>query len=80
MSISAQINLSNIFNIPDGLFPLPYSTKDEKLYSLALENRQNFYLTALNFKNTAIQEGTTLKQQVINSTTIEEIQNIINSI
>ena len=80
MSISAQINLSNIFNIPDGLFPLPYSTKDDKLYSLTLANRQNFYLTALGFKNTTIQAGTSLKQQVLDCPTLEQVQNILNTL
>jgi len=80
MSISAQINLSNIFNIPDGLFPLPYSTKDDQLYSLTLANRQNFYLTALGFKNTTIQAGTALKQQVLGCTTLEQVQDILNTL
>ena len=80
MSISAQINLSNIFNIPDGLFPLPYSTKDDKLYSLTLANRQNFYLTALGFKNTVIQAGAALKQQTLVCTTLGQVQDILNTL
>lgn len=80
MSFSAQINLSNIFYIPDGLFPLPYNTIDDQLYSLTLANRQNFYLTALNFKNTTIQEGTALKQQVNACTTLAELDVILNNL
>ena len=80
MSISAQINLSNLFNIPDALFPLPYSTLNEDVYSLTLANKQNFYLTALSFKNNTIQAGTSLKQQVLACTTIEQLQNILDNL
>ena len=76
---TAQINLSNIFNIPDGLFPLPYSTKNNGVYSLSLANRQNFYLASLSHKNTSIQSGTVLKQQITAATTIEDVNAIIDN-
>ena len=80
MSLSAQINLSNLFNIPEEAFPLPYSTLDNDVYILQFADRQNFYLSALTFKNTTIQEGNSLKQQVKNATTIEELNTIKTSL
>ena len=80
MSISAQINLSNLFNIPEAAFPLPYSTKDNNVYMLSYANRQNFYLSALLYKNTTIQQGNALKLEVTNATTMEELQNILDNL
>lgn len=77
MSLSAQINLSNLFNIPEAAFPLPYSTKDNSVYSLSFANREAFYLAALVYKNTTIQEGNALKQQVKEAQTVEELQTIL---
>jgi len=77
MSSNAQINWSNIPNVPDSLFPLPVMTKDDKtVYNLALSNKMNFYLTALNFKNGYLQSGTSLKNQVEACTTDAEVEAI----
>lgn len=80
MSLSAQINWSNLFFIPDALFPLSIMTKDEENYTLALSNRASFYGAALTHKNTALQTGNTLKQQVKDSTTISELETILNTL
>ena len=81
MSMSAQINWSNLFFIPDVMFPLSLSTKnDEGNYSLSLANRQAFYGAALTHKNTALQTGTYLKNNVKTCTTIEQVQTIIDSL
>jgi hypothetical protein len=80
LSISAQINWSNLFNIPDSFFPLTLSCKDESTYSLSLENRQAFYLTAMGAKHTILMNGTNLKQQIISCSTIEELQTIKDSL
>lgn len=80
MSLSAQINWSNLFFIPQAMFPLPVMTKDEQLYLLDYSNLNAFYGTALSHKNTALQNGNNTKQQVKNATSIEEVDNIINNL
>jgi len=64
MSTSAQINWSNFPNLPDQLFPLPVMDITETLYMLDLANKTNFYLSALNYKNTQLQSGSILKGQI----------------
>lgn len=80
LSISAQINWSNLFNIPEFMFPLTVSCKDETTYSLEYANVQNFYFAALTTKNTALQNGTVKKQQVLACQTLEELQTIAETI
>jgi hypothetical protein len=74
LSISAQINWSNLFNIPQMMFPLTVSCKDETTYSLSYGNVQNFYFSALMAKNNALQNGTQKKQAILVCSTIEELQ------
>lgn len=64
MSTNAQINWSNFPNLPDGLFPLTVMDIMEEVYSLALADKLNFYLSALNYKNTQLQSGSVLKAQI----------------
>lgn len=64
MSTSAQINWSNFPNLPSALFPLPIMDKTENLYMLAEADRTNFYLSALDYKNTQLQSGSILKGQI----------------
>lgn len=64
MSTNAQINWSNFPNLPDELFPLPVMDINEDVYSLALADKLNFYLAALNYKNTHLQSGSALKAQI----------------
>ena len=76
MSFNAQINWSNIVNVPDELFPLNVSCKDDTIYELSLANKSNFYLTALGFKNGLLQAGSTARAQVDACTTIAELDAI----
>jgi hypothetical protein len=65
LSINAQINWSNLPNLPDSIFPLSISTiNDEEVYTLSLANKMNFYYTAVNGKNGPLQSGNTLKAQI----------------
>ena len=80
LSISAQINWSNLLLLPEGIFPITISCTDETTYLLTYANRINFYLTAVSAKNGALQAGTTLKQTVLAATTIEELEEILISL
>ena len=80
LSISAQINWSNLLLLPDSIYPLTIAAKDESIYVLELANRMNFYLGAVAAKNGALQAGVVLKQQVLGSTTIAELQIIKDSL
>lgn len=80
LSLSAQINWSNLLFLPESFFPVNLSTKDDDVYSLTYVNVQDFYNAALNGKNTPLQEGNVLKQQVKNCTTKEELDLIKNSL
>lgn len=64
LSISAQVNWSNLPSLPDSIFPLNISTKDENTYILTLANKMNFYYTAVNGKNGPLQSGNLLKAQI----------------
>lgn len=73
LSANAQINLSNIPNIPEQAFPFTYLGKDDELYELTFANKMNFYFTALNtVKNIRITNGS-LKVQLKALTTTEEL-------
>lgn len=75
MSLSAQINWSNLLFIPEAMYPITINTKnDNDSYSLTYANRQSFYGTVLNFKNTCLQTGNTIKNDIRNCTTLEELQ------
>ena len=75
LSITAQINWSNIPLLPDSMFPIALMTKNDELHILTLENRTAFYLSAVNGKNTHLQSGGALKIQVNALTTIADVQN-----
>lgn len=79
LSITAQINWSNILNIPDQMFPLNIIDKFENLYILNLNDKINFYYSALNGKNIHLQSGGILKTQIKNAQTIEEVNLIIDN-
>jgi hypothetical protein len=73
LSSHAQINISNIPNIPEQAFPFVYLGKDDEYYELSFANKMNFYFTALNtVKNIRIANGA-LKIQVKACTTKEEL-------
>lgn len=73
LSINAQINWSNLLNIPQAMFPLNLSTKDDNIYILTFSNVQNFYFTALGRKNECLQLGNAIKKRINESTTTEEL-------
>lgn len=74
MSFNAQINWSNILNIPSQLFPLPVSTRDNEIYYLSEENKTAFYLSALAAKNSKLQAGNVKKQEIKDLTTLQECE------
>jgi hypothetical protein len=80
MSVVAQINWSNLLNVPEGMFPVNVSTTSNELYILTYANVQAFYGAALMYKSVALQSGTVLKNTVHNCTTIEELETILNSL
>lgn len=80
MSFNAQINWSNLLTIPEAVFPLPVSTKQDEIYQLSLANRMNFYLSALGTKNTQLQAGNTIKQEVKLLTTLQECEDFENAL
>ena len=79
LSLTAQINWSNIPMLPDAAFPLQIQSQEGTIYHLELANRQNFYLTAVNAKNTPLQSGHLLKVQIDQLGTLEEIYNFIDN-
>lgn len=80
LSLSAQINWSNLLFLPESFFPVNLSTKDDDIYVLTYSNVQLFYQAALSGKNTPLQEGNVLKQQVKVATTIQELDLIKNNL
>ena len=79
MSTNAQINWSNFPNLPDALFPIPVMDIQDGVYSLSLSNKTNFYLSALGFKNTVLQSGSTLKTSIKACTNETEVLSIIDN-
>lgn len=73
LSINAQINWSNLPQMPEFIFPLNIQDMDGINYVLSYEERMNFYYTAMAAKNTHLQSGNALKTQVSKLTTIQEI-------
>jgi len=80
MSIVAQINWSNLLNIPEVMFPVNVSTRGNELYVLDYANVHNFYMTALGHKSQALQSGTLEKNQISFLTTIEELQTVLDNL
>jgi hypothetical protein len=76
LSINAQINWSNLLNIPQVMFPLNLSTKDDNIYILSFNNVQNFYFTALSRKNECLQLGNIVKKRINECLTFEELDTI----
>ena len=73
LSINAQINWSNLLNIPQAMFPLKLSTKNDNIYVLNFNNVQNFYFTALGRKNECLQLGNEIKKRINESLTFNEL-------
>ena len=64
MSVNAQLNWSNVLNIPDELFPLNVTTKNDENYILTLAKKSSFYYTCLNFKHGCLNYGNSLKNNL----------------
>lgn len=80
LSTHAQINISNIPNIPEAGYPFVYLGKNDEVYNLTFANSLPFYFTALNtVKNIKITNGA-IKTQARACTTIEELQTILDSL
>jgi len=78
LSLPAQSNWTNIKSnkadfITLGMFPLQVSTKDSSTYFLQEIDVDNFYFTALSKVKNAYTSGSSLKKQVFDATTIEEL-------
>lgn len=78
LSITAQINWSNIPNLPETFFPLPMQDKNGNSYNLNYSDKMNFYLAAVIAKNTPIQSGNALKLQLNALETMDEVLNFID--
>lgn len=76
MSLTAQINWSNLNFIPEAMFPLPIMSKDDKPYSLVFANRPAFYGSALVYKNTCLQTGNVKKSLVNGAETIDDLKTL----
>jgi hypothetical protein len=79
LSITAQINWSNLLNLQVQMFPLNVMDKYDNLYVLEYSNLHNFYYSALNGKNQYLQSGGVLKTQIKNAQTTEEVNLIIDN-
>ena len=75
LSTNAQINWSNLPNLPEQIFPLTILSKNDEPYSLKYSEVMNFYLTAVNGKNKHLQSGNLVKQEILKLKNSEEIIN-----
>jgi len=80
LSSNAQMNWTNMYINKSVLAkPLIITTNDDEAYQLDTElDIQNFYMTGLIYVQTIINSGRTLKINVNNCSTLEEIENIID--
>jgi hypothetical protein len=74
MSTNAQLNWSNILNIPSAMFPVDIMSKNEELYSLPLSEKESFYNTCLGFKYATLKRGHALKE-ALKALSTEELVN-----
>lgn len=73
MSTNAQINWTNLPNLPDHEFPYPVSTKDNGIYYLQLVDKVRFYETVSSFTSNLIKLGNIKKEEIYSATTKEEL-------
>lgn len=73
LSQNAQLNITNIPNIPEQGFPFVYLGKNDEYYELTYSNRFNFYFTALNTIKTIRISNDALKTQCRALNTTEEL-------
>lgn len=79
MSNSAQTNWTNLPLLPEMVFPINLYSQEDKLYVLALENRMDFYMSAVAEKMKYLQSGSELKAQIEALTDIDTILNFIDT-
>jgi len=79
MSENAQINWSNIQNLPESVFPLTLGCKDNSVYVLAYEKLKDFYNTSLIFKMSLLRRGTDVKQQILRCTKVSEVLDVLET-
>ena len=79
MSENAQINWSNIQNLPESLFPLTLGCKDNNVYVLTYEKLNDFYNTSLMFKMSLLKRGTDVKQQILKCTKVSEVLDVLEA-
>lgn len=75
LSTNAQINWSNLPNLPEFIFPLTVLSKNDDTYKLEYAEVMNFYLTAVNGKNMHLQSGNILKQELLKLKDSESVYN-----
>ncbi len=81
MSMEAQINWSNfpvLYQSAPQLFPLDVHSKNDEPYELKYTDVMSFYFSAVSHKNTQLQSGNVLKQQVNAMRTAEELNNFVD--
>lgn len=80
MSTNAQINWSNLLNMPENMFPLQIMSKNnEDVYILNVSDRANFYLASLTHKNDHLQVGNSRKDAVKLTSKFEDIKLLLAS-
>lgn len=73
LSANAQLNWSNILQLPESFFPLDIMTVEEDVFTLELKDRTEFYLSAVNAKNKHLKSGSGLKIAVKRLQTLKEV-------
>jgi len=81
LSQNAQINIIGLDNVRTELtYPIIYNTiNDSDVHSISDATEiHNMYLTALATKKARLDSGTSLKTQIRNATTIEEVDAVVD--
>jgi hypothetical protein len=79
MSENAQLNWSNIRNIPETSFPITLGCKDNSVYILDYKQLNDFYNTSLFFKMSFLSRGTDIKQRILKCSTADEVIEILTA-
>jgi hypothetical protein len=78
MSSNAQLNWTNVKDIPDTFFPKEFMSKNNEPVIVEAADKLNLWLLALNCSSQTQVSGTQLKIQVSNLATIDEVLNFID--
>lgn len=79
LSDKAQINWSNFPNLPQSIFPLNILGINDEPFILQYADVMMFYLTAVATKNSHLQSGNVLKQQINAMTTKQQLEQFIDN-